>query len=142
MHPRSWTATRGASDPRYLVAAVRGHLDLAAFAEEDDVALPAVALAEYLTGVELDTDPARRAAQHAFLEELLAVTPVADYTPEVAVQHAALLAHVRRAGRPRGAHDLIIAATARATDRVLVTTDAKAGFIDLPEVKVRLLAPD
>jgi hypothetical protein len=49
---------------------------------------PAVALAEYLTGVELDTDPARRAAQQAFLEELLAVTPVADYTPEVAVHHA------------------------------------------------------
>jgi tRNA(fMet)-specific endonuclease VapC len=66
--------------------------------------------------------------------------PVAG-PPEVAVQHAALLAHVRRAGRPRGAHDLIIAATARATDRVLVTTDAKAGFTDLPEVKVRLLAP-
>lgn len=129
-------------DTGVLVAAVRGHLDLAAFAEEDDVALPAVALAEYLTGVELDTDPARRAAQHAFLEELLAVTPVADYTPEVAVQHAALLAHVRRAGRPRGAHDLIIAATARATDRVLVTTDAKAGFTDLPEVTVRLIGPD
>jgi tRNA(fMet)-specific endonuclease VapC len=128
-------------DTGVLVAAVRGHLGLAAFAEEDDVALPAVALAEYLTGVELDTDPARRAAQHAFLEELLAVTPVADYTPEVAVQHAALRAHVRRDGRPRGAHDLIIAATARATERVLVTTDAKAGFTDLPEVKVRLLAP-
>jgi tRNA(fMet)-specific endonuclease VapC len=129
-------------DTGVLVAAVRGHLDLAAFAEEDDVALPAVALAEYLSpGVELDPDPARGAAQHAFLEDLLAVTPVVDYTPEVAVQHAALLAHVRRDGRPRGAHDLIIAATARATERVLATTDAKAGFTDLPEVKVRLLAP-
>jgi len=41
--------------------------------------------------------------------------PVVDYTLEVAVQHAALLAHVRRVGRPVGAHDLIIAATARAT---------------------------
>jgi tRNA(fMet)-specific endonuclease VapC len=128
-------------DTGVLVAAVRGRLDLAAIAEEDDVALPAVALAEYLTGVELDTDPARRAAQQAFLEELLAVTPVADYTPQVAVHHAALLAHVRCTGRPRGAHDLIIAATARATDRVLLSTDAQAGFADLPEVKVRLLAP-
>ncbi|MCW2719032.1 PIN domain-containing protein [Pseudonocardia sp.] len=128
-------------DTGVLVAAVCGRLDLAAIAEEDDVALPAVALAEYLTGVELDTDPARRAAQQAFLEELLAVTPVADHTPQVAVHHAALLAHVRRTGRPRGAHDLIIAATARATDRVLVSTDAQAGFADLPEVKVQLLAP-
>lgn len=128
-------------DTGVLVAAVRGRLDLAEIAEEDDVALPAVALAEYLTGVEFDPDPARRAVQQAFLEELLAVTPVADYTPEVAIQHAALLAHVRRTGRPRGAHDLIIAATAQATDRLLVSTDAQAGFTDLPEVKVRLLTP-
>lgn len=126
-------------DTGVLVAAVRGRLNLAAFAE-DDVALPAVTLAEYLTGVELDDNPARRAAHHAFLEELLAVTPVADYTPQVAVHHAALLAHVRRSGCPRGAHNLIIAATARATDRVLVSTDVQAGFVDLPEVQTRLLA--
>ncbi len=128
-------------DTGVLVAAVRGRLDLAAFAEEDDVALPAVALAEYLTGVELDDNPARRAAQSVFLGELLAVMPVADYTPQVAVHHAALLAYVRRVGYPRGAHDLIIAATARATDRVLVSTDVQAGFGDLPEVQIRLLAP-
>jgi predicted nucleic acid-binding protein len=47
----------------------------------------------------------------------------------------------RLAPRPRGAHDLIITATARATDRVLVSIDAQAGFADLPEVKVRMLAP-
>ena len=126
-------------DTGVLVAAVRGKLDLSVIAEEDDVALPAVVLAEYLTGVELDRDPARRAAQQAFLDELLAVTPVADYTPDVAAHHATLLAHVHRAGRPRGAHDLIIAATARATDRILVSTDAQAGFTELPEVAVRLL---
>jgi tRNA(fMet)-specific endonuclease VapC len=126
-------------DTGVLVEAVRGRIDLSAIAAGDDVALPAVALAEYLTGVELDGDPARRAAQHAFLDELLAVTPVVDYTRAVAGHHAALLAHVRRAGRPRGAHDLIIAATARATGRLLVSTDGAAGFADLPEVQVRML---
>jgi tRNA(fMet)-specific endonuclease VapC len=50
-----------------------------------------------------------------------------------------LLAHVRRVGRPHGAHDLIIAATARATGRVLLSTDEQAGFADLPEVPVRIL---
>lgn len=128
-------------DTGVLVAAVRGRLDLAVFAADDDVALPAVAIAEYLTGVELDRDPARRAAQSAFLDELLEVTPVADYTVAVAAHHARLLAHVRRSGHPRGAHDLIIAATARATDRILVSTDAEAGFADLPEVRSSLLAP-
>ncbi len=126
-------------DTGVLVAAVRGRLDPSAYTDEDDVALPAVVLAEYLTGIELDDDPARRAAQQAFLDELLAVVPVVDYTLEVAVHHAALLAHVRRAGRPRDAHDLIIAATARATGRLLVSTDERAGFTELPEVQVRIL---
>jgi tRNA(fMet)-specific endonuclease VapC len=125
-------------DTGVLVAAVRGRLDPSAYAEEDDVVIPAVVLAEYLTGVELDEDPARAAAQRAFLDELLAVLPVADYTSVVADHHAALLAYVRRDGRPRGAHDLIIAATARATGRLLVTTDQRAGFADLPGVQARL----
>jgi tRNA(fMet)-specific endonuclease VapC len=126
-------------DTGVLVAVARGRLDLGSMAADDDVALPALAIAEFLAGVELDTDPARRAGQQAFLDDVLSVVPVADYTPHVAVHHATLLAHTRRTGRPRGAHDLIIAATARATERVLVTTDSKAGFDDLPEVAVRLV---
>lgn len=126
-------------DTGVLVAAVRGRLDLAAFGEQDDVAIPAVAVAEYLTGVELDDDPARRAAQTAFLDELLSVMPVVDYTRAVASHHAALLAHVRRVGRPRGAHDLIIASTARASARVLLSTDTQAGFDELPQVESRLV---
>lgn len=48
---------RKVSDTGVLVASVRDRLDVAAFAAEDDVALPAVALAEYLTGIELDNNP-------------------------------------------------------------------------------------
>jgi tRNA(fMet)-specific endonuclease VapC len=130
-------------DTGVVVAAVRGQLELGrnGIGEHDDVALPAVAVAEYLTGVELDGDPARRAAQVAFLEALLDAVPVIDYTVDIAQHHAALLAHTRRTGRPRGAHDLIIAASARATGRILLTTDAKAGFDDLPDVEHRLLTP-
>ena len=102
-------------DSGVLVAGARGRLDLGALTDEDDVALPAVVLAEYLTGVLLDDDQGRRAAQRAFLDDVLAVAPVVDYTPAVAEHHATLLAHVTRTGTPRGAHDLIIAATARAT---------------------------
>jgi tRNA(fMet)-specific endonuclease VapC len=47
-----------------------------------------------------------------------------------------LLTAVRRAGRPRGAHDLIIAATALATARTVVSADL-TGFDDLPGVVVR-----
>ena len=71
---------------------------------------------------------------------VLEVVPVEDYTPGIAVHHAELLAHVRRGGSPRGAHDLIIAATARATRRTLVTTDARARFGDLPDVASRVVS--
>lgn len=62
--------------------------------------------------------------------------PVIAYDIDVARAHTALLAAVRRASRPRGAHDLIIAATALATARTLVTADL-AGFEDLLGVVVR-----
>ena len=60
-------------DTGVLVAVARGRLDLSAIATDDDVALPALAIAEFLVGVELDTDPARRAGQQAFLDDVLAV---------------------------------------------------------------------
>jgi tRNA(fMet)-specific endonuclease VapC len=62
--------------------------------------------------------------------------PILGYDASVAEVHAGLLAHGRRQGRPRGAHDLIIAATAHAAGRVVVTADP-AGFDDLPGVIVR-----
>jgi tRNA(fMet)-specific endonuclease VapC len=80
----------------------------------------------------------RQAAQKAFLDEVLTVVPVIDYDRSIAEHHAGLLAHTARAGTPRGAHDLIIAATARATDRVLITTDVRANFEELPGVVARI----
>ncbi|WP_436492503.1 PIN domain-containing protein [Actinokineospora sp. HUAS TT18] len=100
--------------------------------------MAAVTLAEFLTGIELAEDEQRRAIRKAWLDTVLDVTPVEDYTPDVARHHAALLAHTRRAGQPRGAHDLIIAATARATERVLVSTGSRARFDELPEVNARM----
>lgn len=108
-------------DTGALIAGVRGRVDMAAPADADDVALPAVAVAEYLAGTLLDDDDAGRAAAHrSFLEEVLQVVPVHDRA--VTDQHAALLAHVWRTGGRRGAHDLIVVATARATSRIVLTT--------------------
>jgi tRNA(fMet)-specific endonuclease VapC len=126
-------------DTGVLVAAARGLLSESELAEDDDVALPAVAVAEYLAGVLLDTDPARQAAQRAFLTDVLAVTPICDYDRTVAEHHAALLAHVQQIGEQRGAHDLAIAATARATSRILLSTDSRARFSELPGVTARLI---
>lgn len=104
-------------------------------ADEDDVVVAAITAAELLVGVEL-ADGRRRQARQSYVEAILASVPVENYDLEVARAHALLLAHVRRSGRPRGAHDLLIAATALARRRMVVTTD-REGFSDLPGVLVR-----
>ncbi|MFD4422980.1 PIN domain-containing protein [Agromyces sp. NPDC058484] len=126
-------------DTGVLIAGVRGRLDVTVLADTDDVAIPAVAVAEYLAGTLLDTDPARAAAQRAFLDDVLQVLPVHDYDRAVAEHHAALLAYVQQTGARRGAHDLMIAATARAADRIVLTTDERARFAELPEVEARVV---
>jgi tRNA(fMet)-specific endonuclease VapC len=106
--------------------------------DEDDIAIAAITAAELLVGVQL-ADRRRRSARRAFVDTLLASVPIEPYDLDVARAHAALLAHTRQAGGARGAHDLLIAATARARNRTVVTTDA-VGFDELPQVEVRLLA--
>jgi tRNA(fMet)-specific endonuclease VapC len=61
---------------------------------------------------------------------------VLDYTEATAAWHARLIAHVRRTGGRRRAHDLIIAAHALQSGRTVLTFDEKARFGDLPGVSV------
>jgi len=42
-------------------------------------------------------------------------------------------------GKPCSAYDMIVAATAAAENRVLLTTDASAGFADLAGVSAELI---
>jgi tRNA(fMet)-specific endonuclease VapC len=104
--------------------------------DEDDVAIAAITVAELAVGVEL-ADEMRRAPRRAFAEAVLEAVAVEGYDTEVARAHGALLAHTRRGGRPRGAHDLIIAATARARRREVVSHD-RDGFAELPDVALRM----
>ena len=105
--------------------------------DEDDVAIAAVTVAELLVGVEL-ADAAHRPRRAGLVDSIVAAVPVEDYDLDVARSHALLLAHAHRSGRARGAHDLIIAATALARGRIVVTAD-RSGFTDLPGVVVRLV---
>jgi tRNA(fMet)-specific endonuclease VapC len=105
--------------------------------DEDDVAIAAITAAELLVGVEL-AERRQKPRRRRFVDSLLAGIPVEPYDLEIAKVHAVLLAHTRREGRARGAHDLLIAATARARSRVVVTADSK-GFDDLPQLAVRVI---
>lgn len=107
--------------------------------DDDDLVIAAVTVAELRTGVELASEP-QRAARAEFILQVLATLPVEPYHVATAEAHARLLAHVHRSGTPRGAHDLIIAATAITTDRTVVTTDRSANYQALPGVQCIVVA--
>lgn len=120
-------------DTNYLIAYEKGTVDRAAL-DDDELAIAAVSVAEYRVGIEL-ADTAERAADRArALAAIIAVVDVLDYTEATATHHARLIAHVRRSGTPRGAHDLIIAAHAVESGRTVLSRDAKARFASLPGV--------
>ena len=125
-------------DTTVLISAERARKPLdAVIADDDDVAIAAITVAELLVGVKLAT-ARHRARRAAFVEAALETITVEDYTAETARSHAELLSATRREGRPRGAHDLIIAATAIGTGRILVTADDR-GFDGLPGLEARVV---
>jgi len=120
-------------DTTFLIDAERGPTDLDDLIEDDDdVAIAAITLAELTVGVELAT-ARQRPRRQAYVDEIVASIPILPYDEPVALRHASLLVAVRKAGRPRGAHDLIIAATAAAAGRTVVSADRRA-FDGLPGV--------
>ena len=120
-------------DTNVLIAYERGTIDREAL-EDDELAVAAVSIAEYRVGIELADTPDRAADRARALVAIVSAVDVLDYTEATAAHHARLIAHARRIGTPRGAHDLIIAAHALQTDRIILTLDAKARFRDLPGV--------
>jgi tRNA(fMet)-specific endonuclease VapC len=122
-------------DTTVLVDAERGGDALGHVIDDgDDVAVAAITVAELRVGVQL-AKGRRREERDSFVAGILEAVSVEPYDLDVAEAHAALLAHVRRTGTPRGAHDLIIAATARARERQVVSSD-KTGFVELPGVSI------
>lgn len=125
-------------DTSFLIEAERQGVDLDdAIENEDDVAVAAITVAELLVGAKLVLGR-RRATRQAYVDDAMVSLPIIPYDTDVAVEHAELLVAARKAGRPRGAHDLLIAATARATGRIVVTTDQRA-FADLPDVSLSVV---
>jgi tRNA(fMet)-specific endonuclease VapC len=120
-------------DTNVLIAYERGTMDRSSL-DEDELAIASVTVAEYRVGIEL-ADTTDRAAERArALASITSAVDVLDYTQATAAHHGRLLAHVRRSGTPRGAHDLIIAAHAAQTGRTILSRDARARFGSLPGV--------
>ena len=121
-------------DTGVLIASERGRNSLAKVVEaDDDLVIAAITVAELRTGIELASEQ-HRGARAEFLVAVLETWPVEPDDLATAEAHGRLLAHVHRSGTKRVAHDLIIAATAVASNRVVLTTDRNAHFDDLPGV--------
>ena len=120
-------------DTNVLIDYERGTIDRSAL-DDDDLAVAPITIAEYRVGIELADTPERAAERARALTTIMSVVDVLDYTDTTAAHHGRLLAHVRKSGTARGAHDLIIAAHAAETGRVVMTRDSKARFGELPGI--------
>ena len=123
-------------DTTFLIDAERFGAELDTLIDDDDdVAIAAITVAELRVGALL-ADASRRSTRDAYVNDIIASISILDYDLKVAEAHAELLVAVRSQGKPRGAHDLIIAATAKAFDRTVLSADG-SGFHDLPGIDVR-----
>lgn len=120
-------------DTNVLIDYERGALDRAAL-DDDELAIAAITIAEYRTGIELADSVERAASRSRALVAITEAIEVLDYTEITAAHHARLIAHSHRSGRSRGAHDLVVAAHAAQTGRVLLSRSSAARFGDLPGV--------
>ncbi|MCL2455011.1 MAG: PIN domain-containing protein [Micrococcales bacterium] len=107
--------------------------------DDDDLAVAALTLAELERGVHSAKDARVAARRRRFVERVPHLVEVLAYTDQTAHEHAVLLAETAAAGRPRGAHDLIIAAHARETGRTILTSDRRARFDGLSNVRAGTL---
>ena len=121
-----------------LIAIERGRLDVDAVLGVDDAAIASITAMELLVGVER-ADEAHRQARAIRVEAILSSLPVEPYNVGVAQVHARLAVEAMAQGRARSANDMMIAATAASTSRILLTTDASASFDQLTGVRAEVL---
>ena len=115
-------------DSSVLIAYERDGFDLDAYLatiEEHDVAISAITASELLHGVERARDPEKRAARASRIAELLDAFQVIPFGLHEARVHARIWAVLSLHGKPIGAHDLIVAATALASGATVATLNQK-----------------
>lgn len=132
-------ARRVILDTGVLIALERGRLDVDSVLGADDAVIAAVTAMELLTGVER-ADDKHRQARAVHVEALLASLPIENYDLAVARVYAQLAVEAMSLGKVRSAYDMMIAATAAATSRILLTTDASANFGQLTGVRAEVVS--
>ena len=99
------------------------------------VYISVVIVSELLAGVHRANTQERRQRRSTFVEGVIAGVGVLDFTVAAARVHAEIYAELARKGQMIGAHDLIIAATARCHDLSLLTDNVQE-FSRVPGLRV------
>ena len=116
-------------DTSVLIAAERGRIDPAQFADEDEdepIAIAAISAAELLHGVHRLTSAVARTRAERWVEHILAQLPCIAFDLPIARVQARLGAELAEKGSQVGAHDLLIAATAVWLDYRIATRDVRS----------------
>ncbi len=111
-------------DTSVLIAAERRTVRFEALLHalgDEPVAMAAITAAELLHGCHRAVDAGVRARRGAFVEGLLDVVPVLPFGLVEARRHGELWAELARSGRPIGAYDMVVGATALARGYALAT---------------------
>jgi tRNA(fMet)-specific endonuclease VapC len=100
-------------------------VDLSPWEPSEEVFISAVTVSELLMGVHRADNETRRNRRSAFVEAIIAGISALAFTGEIARLHADIVADLTRRGQLIGAHDLIIAATARHHGLSLLTDNVE-----------------
>jgi tRNA(fMet)-specific endonuclease VapC len=90
-----------------------GAIDFSTWEDSQKVYVSVVVVSELLMGVHRADTEERKQRRFAFVEAIIAGVGVLDFTVAVARVHAEIYAELAKKGQLIGAHDLIIAASAR-----------------------------
>ena len=113
----------------------RNPIDFSSWESSDGVYISVVIASELLMGVHRADTPERRQRRSALVEAVISGVSVLDFTIASARIHAEIYAELAKNGQLIGAHDLIIAATARCHNLALLT-DNVAEFSRVPGLQV------
>lgn len=115
-------------DTTVVIAAERRQFDMPAFLSslgDSPVAIAAITAAELLFGVERAGTAEQRSRRGAFVEAFLAAVPAVPFGLVEARRHAQVWAELVHRGTLIGPHDLLVAATALASDSTVATLNRR-----------------
>ena len=115
-------------------------IDLSPWSDLEGVYVSVVTVSELLVGVHRANTENRKQQRSLIIESVIAEFDVLDFTLDCARLHAEIYAELAKSGRMIGAHDLIIAATAR-LHGFSILTDNVAEFSRVPGLRVIPFVP-